>query len=134
MFGWVAQPGVLPWVALVFGLCVGSFLNVVIWRVPRKQSVVRPASHCPQCETPIQPADNIPVVSWLLLRGKCRACGHPIPVRYPLVELVTALLGAEAPDDLATELADYLRQEHPEVDLVVYRGGQTDAVVVLGVE
>jgi leader peptidase (prepilin peptidase)/N-methyltransferase len=78
----------------VFGLLIGSFLNVVIWRVPRKLSVVRPPSHCPQCETPIRPIDNIPVVAWLALRGKCRHCGNPIPVRYPLVEAGCGVLFA----------------------------------------
>jgi leader peptidase (prepilin peptidase)/N-methyltransferase len=78
--------GVLVLVCGLFGLAIGSFLNVVIWRVPRKLSVVRPPSHCPQCETPIRPVDNVPVLSWLVLRGKCRHCGNPIPVRYPLVE------------------------------------------------
>jgi leader peptidase (prepilin peptidase)/N-methyltransferase len=78
----------------VLGLLVGSFLNVVIWRVPRKLSVVRPPSHCPQCETPISPRDNVPVLSWLLLRGRCRHCGNPIPVRYPLVEVAGGVLFA----------------------------------------
>ena len=78
----------------LFGLAIGSFLNVVIWRVPRKESVVRPPSHCPQCETPIRPADNVPVLSWLMLRGKCRHCGNPIPVRYPLVEAGNGVLFA----------------------------------------
>src|SRR5207249_7564151 len=78
----------------VLGLAIGSFLNVVIWRVPRKESVVRPASHCPNCETPIGPRDNIPVLSWLLLRGRCRHCGNPIPVRYPLVEASCGVLFA----------------------------------------
>ncbi len=78
----------------LLGLAIGSFLNVVIWRVPRKVSVVRPPSHCPQCETPIRSADNVPVVSWLLLRGKCRHCGNPIPVRYPLVEATCGVLFA----------------------------------------
>ncbi|HLF41151.1 MAG TPA: prepilin peptidase [Acidimicrobiia bacterium] len=81
----------------VLGLAVGSFLNVVIWRVPRKLSVVRPGSHCPGCETPIRPVDNVPVASWLRLRGRCRHCGAPISVRYPLVELAGAVLfGAAA--------------------------------------
>jgi leader peptidase (prepilin peptidase)/N-methyltransferase len=75
-----------------FGLLIGSFLNVVIWRVPRKLSVVRPASRCPQCEHPIRPVDNLPVVAWLRLRGKCRDCGNPIPVSYPLVEASCAVL------------------------------------------
>ena len=86
--------GVLVVVSGVLGLAIGSFLNVVIWRVPRKESVVRPASHCPSCETPIGPRDNIPVLSWLLLRGRCRHCGNPIAVRYPLVEASCGVLFA----------------------------------------
>lgn len=78
----------------VLGLVVGSFLNVVIARVPKKESVVTPRSRCPGCATPIAPRDNVPVVSWLLLRGRCRACGEPISGRYPLVELGTAALFA----------------------------------------
>ena len=74
----------------MFGLVIGSFLNVVIERVPKRQSVVRPRSRCPKCETQIAERDNVPVVSWLLLRGRCRACGERIDVRYPLVELATA--------------------------------------------
>lgn len=75
----------------IVGLLVGSFLNVVIWRVPRGESVVRPPSACPSCGTQIRPRDNVPVLSWLLLRGRCRSCGTPISVRYPLVEASTAL-------------------------------------------
>jgi leader peptidase (prepilin peptidase)/N-methyltransferase len=78
----------------LFGLLIGSFLNVVIWRVPRGESVVRPRSHCPGCNAPIAPRDDIPLVSWLLLRGKCRHCGNPISIRYPLVELACGLLFA----------------------------------------
>jgi leader peptidase (prepilin peptidase)/N-methyltransferase len=74
----------------LFGLLIGSFLNVVIWRVPRGESIVRPPSHCPGCDNPIAPRDNIPVVSWLLLRGRCRHCGTRISWRYPAVELATA--------------------------------------------
>jgi leader peptidase (prepilin peptidase)/N-methyltransferase len=81
-------------VAALFGLVIGSFLNVVIWRVPRGESVVSPPSHCPSCDTPIAPRDNIPVVSWLLLRGRCRTCGNRISARYPLVELLTGVLFA----------------------------------------
>jgi leader peptidase (prepilin peptidase) / N-methyltransferase len=81
----------IAWSGLL-GLAIGSFLNVVIWRVPRKVSVVRPPSHCPSCETPLRPWDNIPVVAWLTLRGKCRYCGTPISVRYPLVELGCGVL------------------------------------------
>ena len=76
----------------IVGLAVGSFLNVVVHRLPRRESLVRPASHCPSCGTPLRPYDNVPVVSWLLLRGRCRACGQRIPARYPLVELATGLL------------------------------------------
>jgi leader peptidase (prepilin peptidase)/N-methyltransferase len=75
----------------VFGLLIGSFLNVVIVRVPAGQSVVRPRSACPACSQPISERDNFPVLSWLLLRGKARCCGEPISGRYPLVEAGTAV-------------------------------------------
>jgi leader peptidase (prepilin peptidase) / N-methyltransferase len=74
------------------GLLLGSFLNVVAYRLPRHESLVAPASRCPGCEAPIKPYDNVPVLSWLLLRGRCRACGTSIAWRYPLVELCTGLL------------------------------------------
>lgn len=80
--------------AAVVGLVVGSFLNVVVYRVPRGLSIVRPPSFCPRCATPVRPADNVPVVSWLVLGGRCRACGEPISVRYPLVEAGTGMLFA----------------------------------------
>src|SRR4051794_12592635 len=86
--------GLLVLLCGLLGLLIGSFLNVVIWRVPRKLSVGRPPRHCPQCETPIRPLDNIPVLSWLILRGKCRHCGNPIPARYPLVEASSGVLFA----------------------------------------
>jgi leader peptidase (prepilin peptidase)/N-methyltransferase len=76
--------------AAVLGLFVGSFLNVVIYRVPRGESVVRPRSRCPGCSTQLAEYDNIPVVSWVLLRGKCRTCEERISSRYPIVELITA--------------------------------------------
>ena len=78
----------------ILGLLVGSFLNVVIYRVPNGKSIVTPPSACPQCGTHIRPMDNIPVVSWLILRARCRDCGEPISVRYPIVELITGLLFA----------------------------------------
>jgi leader peptidase (prepilin peptidase) / N-methyltransferase len=82
-----------PWaVAGLFGALLGSFLNVVIHRLPLGESVVTPRSRCPGCSTPIAWYDNVPVLSWLLLRGRCRACARPISVQYPLIELVTALL------------------------------------------
>jgi leader peptidase (prepilin peptidase)/N-methyltransferase len=76
----------------LFGLIVGSFLNVVIFRMPRDQSLMTPGSFCPQCERPIAFYANIPVVSYLLLRGRCLQCKSRIPVEYPIVELLTALL------------------------------------------
>src|SRR5215212_8879542 len=82
--------GLVAAIAGVFGLVIGSFLNVVIWRVPRKESIVHPPSHCPRCDTPISPRDNVPVLSWLVLRGRCRHCREPISFRYPAVELLTA--------------------------------------------
>jgi leader peptidase (prepilin peptidase)/N-methyltransferase len=83
--------------AAIFGAIIGSFLNVVIWRLPRGESIVSPGSHCPGCGAPVKPYDNIPVVSWLLLRGRCRDCGEPISARYPLVEALTAVLMALVP-------------------------------------
>src|SRR4051794_11147739 len=80
--------------AALFGAVIGSFLNVVAHRVPRGESLVSPPSRCPGCEAPVRPYDNIPVVSWLLLRGRCRSCGAPISPRYPLVELATAVVFA----------------------------------------
>jgi leader peptidase (prepilin peptidase)/N-methyltransferase len=76
------------------GMILGSFLNVVAYRLPRGESLATPASRCPGCDAPIKPYDNVPVLSWLLLRGKCRACATRIAWRYPLVELVTGLLAA----------------------------------------
>jgi leader peptidase (prepilin peptidase)/N-methyltransferase len=76
----------------VLGAIVGSFLNVVVYRLPRHESLIAPASRCPGCGTPVKPYDNVPVLSWLLLRGHCRSCGVPISVRYPLVELATGVL------------------------------------------
>src|SRR6266571_662836 len=76
----------------LFGIIVGSFLNVCITRIPEEISIVSPGSRCPKCETPIKPYDNVPVFGWLWLRGKCRACGLPISPMYPLIELATGLL------------------------------------------
>jgi leader peptidase (prepilin peptidase)/N-methyltransferase len=78
----------------LLGLALGSFANVVIHRVPRGEPQVRPASRCPACGAPVTWRDNLPVVGWLLLRGRCRACRTPIPARYPLVELGMGLLWA----------------------------------------
>lgn len=72
--------------AAVFGALVGSFLNVVLWRVPRGESIVHPGSHCPECGTLLRAYELFPVVSWVALRGRCRTCGVRISIRYPLVE------------------------------------------------
>jgi len=80
----------------LFGIVVGSFLNVCITRIPEEISIVLPGSRCPRCGTPIKPYDNVPVLGWLWLRGKCRSCGLPISPMYPLIELATGLLFAAA--------------------------------------
>lgn len=86
----------IPVLAGLYGLLIGSFLNVCSLRWPQDQSVVRPRSRCPRCETLIAWYDNVPVVSWLVLRGRCRHCGEPVSIQYPLVELTTGLLWAGA--------------------------------------
>lgn len=78
-------------IACVFGAVIGSFLNVVIHRLPRGESLASPGSRCPACETPVAPYDNVPLVSWALLRGRCRHCATAISVRYPGIELITAV-------------------------------------------
>lgn len=86
----MSETGFLVVCCGVLGLMIGSFLNVVVWRLPRRESLSRPGSHCPSCDTPIRPVDNVPVVSWVVLSGRCRTCRHRISVRYPLVELACA--------------------------------------------
>ena len=78
-------------IATPFGLLIGSFLNVVAYRLPRGESLVWPGSHCPSCNEAVKPYDNIPVLSWLVLRGRCRSCATSISARYPLIELFTGL-------------------------------------------
>ncbi len=85
-------PALMYLFIFIAGASIGSFLNVCIYRWPLELSVVAPRSRCPQCETPIRPRHNVPVLGWLVLRGRCADCGLPIPVRYPLVELLTAVL------------------------------------------
>jgi leader peptidase (prepilin peptidase)/N-methyltransferase len=80
----------------VLGAVLGSFMNVVAYRLPRRESLIAPPSHCPSCAAPVKPYDNIPVLSWLLLRGRCRNCAAPISPRYPVVEAATAALCAGA--------------------------------------
>src|SRR3954471_10391026 len=94
----------------VFGLAVGSFLNVVVWRVPRHESIVSTPSHCPSCDAQLGAVENVPVLSWVVLRGRCRHCHAPISARYPLVELLTAGLwvGMAQRFGAAWELPPYL--------------------------
>jgi leader peptidase (prepilin peptidase) / N-methyltransferase len=91
----------------VLGAIVGSFLNVVAYRLPRHESLIKPASHCPACNTPVRPYDNVPILSWLLLRGRCRSCKAHISPRYPLIEAGAALLciGAVLTHDTAAGIA-----------------------------
>lgn len=79
-------------ITLVLGLVVGSFLNVVIYRVPNNMSIAFPSSHCPKCQHPLKWYDNIPIISYIILRGKCRYCKEPISIRYPIVEMTNMIL------------------------------------------
>ncbi len=88
------HPWLLPLLAGLFGAIIGSFLNVVIHRLPAGESIVFPGSHCPRCDAPVRAWDNIPVLGWIALRGRCRDCREPISTRYPLVEMANALLWA----------------------------------------
>jgi leader peptidase (prepilin peptidase) / N-methyltransferase len=106
---WLSWAPLPAAVLFALGLCFGSFLNVVIHRLPLGLSLVRPRSRCPRCETPIRARHNVPLVAWVWLRGRCASCGAPIPARYPLVELaggVFALLAGFAfPSPVATVAA-----------------------------
>jgi leader peptidase (prepilin peptidase)/N-methyltransferase len=88
----VYSPTTMTIFSFLFGLAVGSFLNVCIYRLPLNRSIVHPPSHCPRCEKKLRLYDNIPVLSYILLRGKCRFCSEPISIRYPTVELIAGLL------------------------------------------
>lgn len=98
-------PPLILGVAVSLGLLFGSFLNVVIHRLPREQSVVSPGSRCPACGTPIRAYDNVPVLSWLILRGKSRCCGAKISARYPLVELLGGLFAWALVETVVADLA-----------------------------
>lgn len=91
------------------GLILGSFFNVLIWRLPRHESIVKPSSHCPKCNRPVRPWENIPVASFLALRGKCAGCGQKISLQYPIIELATAgaalLLWYTAAESLSSSAA-----------------------------
>jgi leader peptidase (prepilin peptidase)/N-methyltransferase len=82
---------VLSLVSIIFGALIGSFLNVCILRLPKEESIITPGSHCPHCQNPIKFYDNIPLVSYVLLKGRCRHCHSPISFQYPLIEGITAL-------------------------------------------
>lgn len=86
------MPVLISVIVVLVGLAFGSFLNVCISRLPRHESIIRPRSRCPHCQRPIPALENIPVLSWLLLRGRCKGCGQPISWRYPAIEITTALL------------------------------------------
>jgi leader peptidase (prepilin peptidase) / N-methyltransferase len=88
---WVKERTMLNVISIIFGAIVGSFLNVCIIRLPKEESIVWPGSHCPYCKHPINSYDNIPLISYVLLRGKCRYCRNPISFQYPLIEGITAL-------------------------------------------
>ena len=87
---------ILHSIAFALGLLIGSFLNVCIYRIPLSKSIISPGSMCPKCQTPVAFYDNIPVVSWLVLMGKCRHCKAPISLRYPFIELISGLLALAA--------------------------------------
>jgi leader peptidase (prepilin peptidase)/N-methyltransferase len=86
----MSSTAVVAVLAAVLGACVGSFLNVVAWRLPKEESVVHPRSHCPHCGSQLRWFENVPLLSWILLRARCRHCGSAISARYPAVELLTA--------------------------------------------
>ncbi len=108
------------WIAIL-GACVGSFLNVVIYRLPRGISLLRPGSHCPACQHPIRARDNLPILGWLLLRGRCRDCGAAISSRYPLIEaLVAVLFVGLAMLYLGTSGATLPTRLNPTTDAIVW--------------
>ncbi|MGD8256878.1 MAG: prepilin peptidase [Desulfobacterales bacterium] len=102
-------PYIMEFFAFVFGLCIGSFLNVCIYRLPVSKSIVHPGSMCPSCATPIKFYDNMPIISYLLLQGKCRQCKTKIPLRYPIIELLGGLFA----------LGSYLKFG-PSLDAIIY--------------
>lgn len=86
------QYGIEISIIFILGLIIGSFSNVCIYRIPKNESIIFPASHCPNCHTPIKAIDNIPILSYLILKGKCRKCGEKISIRYPIVEFLTGAI------------------------------------------
>jgi leader peptidase (prepilin peptidase)/N-methyltransferase len=110
---------------IVVGLAIGSFLNVVIWRVPRGESIVSPPSACPSCGNEIRNRDNVPVLGWLLLKGRCRACNDPISARYPLVEAGTAVLFVVLALSIGVE---------PELPAFLYLGALGVALALIDID
>lgn len=92
MYWWNLPNEFYAAIAGVFGASIGSFLHVCVWRIPREESIVFPASRCPKCKNPLAWYDNLPLISWVILGGKCRQCECPISIRYPVYEFLTALL------------------------------------------
>jgi len=88
----MTQTVILPLIIFIFGAMIGSFLNVVIYRIPKGESIAFPASHCQHCNTPLKWYHNIPILSWLFLRGKCAFCQEPIAKQYPIVEFITGMI------------------------------------------
>ena len=84
--------GIVYLTLFIVWFILGSFLNVVAYRLPRHESLVSPPSHCPACDAPVRPYDNIPILSWMILRAKCRGCGTKISARYPFVEALAGVL------------------------------------------
>ena len=78
--------------AFIVGLCIGSFINVVVYRLPNDLSIIKPRSFCPKCKTKLTWSENVPLISWLIQKGRCKNCNTPISKRYPLIELSTAIL------------------------------------------
>ncbi len=113
----------------VVGACVGSFLNVVIHRVPREESIVFPNSACPNCQSPIKPYDNLPLLSWLILRGKCRNCRVPISARYPAVELLTAKIFSRQ-SSITNGLSQIARNNH-QTDRELLKSGIAKDDIIL---
>jgi leader peptidase (prepilin peptidase)/N-methyltransferase len=99
----------MEFIIFIFGVLIGSFLNVVIYRVPKNKSIIYPASSCPVCNTKIKPWHNIPIISWILLKGKCAYCSAPISIRYPIIELLSGILA----------VLIYIKLQHIDIFLVI---------------
>jgi leader peptidase (prepilin peptidase)/N-methyltransferase len=136
--GWIVAYGA------VVGLCLGSFLNALVYRAPRHLSVLRSRSFCPRCKAPIRGYDNIPLISWVVLGGKCRSCSQPISIRYPLLEVgcgsFGALVAASALRDwsaavlvvglalLLVGIVSFMRYGVPRQNRLVRRTGKTTSL------